>query len=139
MQRRPRHNMQPEDSKTVPGLDQRSLSNSTGIRLEKYRQATETVPVWFQTTAIKKIFDEGSHRVFWFPSAGEGTGYPLQCSSASLVAQMAKNLPAMWETWVRSLSWEDLLEKRRATHSSILAWRIPWTVWAMGLQRIRQE
>jgi len=46
---------------------------------------------------------------------------------ASLVAQMIKNLPAMQETWVRSLGWEDLLEKGMATHSSILAWRIPWT------------
>ena len=61
-------------------------------------------------------------------SAGEGTGYPLQCSWASLVAQLVKNLPAMRETWIRSLGWEDLLEKGKATHSSILAWRIPWTV-----------
>ena len=44
---------------------------------------------------------------------------------ASLVAQLVKNLPAMWETWVQSLGWEDLLEKGMATHSSILAWRIP--------------
>ena len=44
------------------------------------------------------------------------------------VAQLVKNLPAMWETWVRSLGWEDPLEKGKATHSSILAWRIPWTV-----------
>ena len=43
------------------------------------------------------------------------------------VAQMAMNMPAMQETWVRSLSWEDLLEKGMATNSSILAWRIPWT------------
>ena len=47
---------------------------------------------------------------------------------ASLVAQLVKNLLAMWETWVRSLGWEDPLEKGNATHSSILAWRIPWTV-----------
>ena len=47
---------------------------------------------------------------------------------ASLVAQLVNNLPAMWETWVQSLSWEDPLEKEKATHSSILAWRIPWTV-----------
>ena len=46
---------------------------------------------------------------------------------ASLVAQMVKNLPAVWETWVRSLGWEDLLEKEMATHSSILAWKTPWT------------
>ena len=46
---------------------------------------------------------------------------------ASLVAQLVKNLPAMWETWVRSLGWEDPLEKGKATYSSILAWRISWT------------
>ena len=61
-------------------------------------------------------------------SAGEGIGYPLQCSWASLVVQLVKNLPAMWQTWVRSLGWEDPLEKGKPTHSSILAWRIPWTV-----------
>ena len=47
---------------------------------------------------------------------------------ASLVAQLVKNPPALWVIWVQSLSWEDPLEKRKATHSSILAWRIPWTV-----------
>ena len=46
-------------------------------------------------------------------------------SRGSLVAQLVKNLPAMWETWVLSLGWEDPLEKGKATHSSILAWRIP--------------
>ena len=61
----------------------------------------------------------------WGRSAGEGIGYPLQSSWASLVAQLVKNLPAVWETWVRSLGWEDPLEKGKATHSSILAWRIP--------------
>ena len=54
-------------------------------------------------------------------SAGEGIGYPLQYSWASLVAQLVKNPPAMWETWVRSLGWEDPMEKGKATHSSILA------------------
>ena len=61
-------------------------------------------------------------------SAGEGTGYPLQYSWASLVAQLAKNLPAMWEIWVRSLGREDPLEKGKVIRSSILAWRIPLTV-----------
>ena len=61
-------------------------------------------------------------------SAEEWIGYPLQYSWASLVAQLVKNLPAMQETWVRSLGWEDPLEKGKAIHSSILAWRIPWTV-----------
>ena len=61
-------------------------------------------------------------------SAGEGTGYPLQYSWASLVAQLVRNSPAMQEAWVRSLGWEDPPEKGKATHSSILAWRIPWTL-----------
>ena len=61
-------------------------------------------------------------------SAGKWIGYPLQYSWASLVAQQVKNLPAMQETWVPSLSREDPPEKGKATHSSILAWRIPWTV-----------
>ena len=61
-------------------------------------------------------------------SVGEGIGYRLQYSWASLVAQLVKNLPAVQETWVRSLGWEDPLEKGKATHSSILVWRIPWTV-----------
>ena len=63
---------------------------------------------------------------------------------ASLVVQMVKNLPAMQETWVRSLGQEDPLEKEMATHSSILAWRIPWIaeprrLQSMGLQRVRHD
>ena len=58
-------------------------------------------------------------------SPGEGIGYPLQYSWASFVAQLVKNPPAMWETWVRPLGWEDPLEKGMATHSRILAQRIP--------------
>ena len=60
-------------------------------------------------------------------SPGEGIGYPFQYSWASLVPQTVKNLPAMWEPWVQSLGWEDPLEEGLATHSSILAWKIPWT------------
>ena len=56
-------------------------------------------------------------------------------SEASLVAQIVKNLPAKWETWVPSLGWEDPLEKEMATHSSILAWRIPRTEEPGGLSR----
>ena len=59
-------------------------------------------------------------------SAGEGIGYPLQYSWASSPAQLVKNLCAMWENWVRPLGWEGPLEKGKATHSSTLAWRIPW-------------
>ena len=58
---------------------------------------------------------------------------------ASLEAQMVKNLPAMQETQVQSLGWEGPLEKGKATHSSILAWRIPWTVQSRGLQRVRHD
>ena len=58
----------------------------------------------------------------------EGIDYPLQYPLASLVAQLVTNLPAMKETWIQSLGWEDPLEKGKATYSSILAWRIPWTV-----------
>ena len=58
-------------------------------------------------------------------SPGEGICYPLQYSWASLVDQTVKNVPATWETWVQSLGWEDPLEEGTATHSSILAWRIP--------------
>ena len=55
---------------------------------------------------------------------GKGIGCPLQYSWASLVAHLVKNLPAMWETWVQSLGWEDPLEKGEVTHPSGLAWRI---------------
>ena len=58
---------------------------------------------------------------------------------ASLVAQLVKNPPTMLETWVRPLGWEDPLEKGIATYSSILAWRIPWTVQSMGLQRLGRD
>ena len=55
---------------------------------------------------------------------------------ASFVVQLVKNLPAMRETWVRSLGWDNPLEKGKATHSSILAWRIPWSIQSVGSQRV---
>ena len=63
---------------------------------------------------------------------------------ASLVTQTIRNLPALWETQVRSLGWDDSLEKGTATHSSILAWRIPWieepgVLQSMGLQRVGHD
>ena len=61
----------------------------------------------------------------WVVPPGERIGYPLQDSWASLVAQMEKDQPAVWETWVRFLDWEDPLEEGMATHSNILIWRIP--------------
>ena len=55
---------------------------------------------------------------------GEGIGYPFQYSWVSLVAQLVKKSPTMWETWIQPLGWEDPLEKGKTIHSSILAWRI---------------
>ena len=77
------------------------------------------------------------------PGLGRSTveviGYPLQYSWASLVAQLVKNPSAVQKTWVRSLSWEDPLEKGKATHSDILAWRIPWTLQSMESQRVGHD
>ena len=69
-----------------------------------------------------------SEQVSQCPVSQELLGLTALSHRASLVAQLVKNPPAMWETWVPSLGWEDPLEKGKATHSSILAWRIPWTV-----------
>ena len=70
-----------------------------------------------------------SRQEYWsglpFPSPGDLPDPGIEPQS-SLVAQMVKNPPAMWEAWVQSLGWEDPLEEEMATHSSILAWRIPW-------------
>ena len=66
-------------------------------------------------------------------SSREGIGYPFQYSWDSLVDQMVKTVCVMWETWVQLLGWEDPLEKGIATHSSILAWRIPRTEKSGGL------
>ena len=71
-------------------------------------------------------------------------GWALNIIGASLVTQMVKNLPAMWETWVRSLGQEDPVDKGMATHPSILAWKIPWTeepgrLQSIGSQRVRHD
>ena len=85
-------------------------------------------------------------------SPGEGIGYLLQYFWASLFSQMIKNPPAIWETWISSLSWEDLLEEGMATHSG-MAWQptpvflpgeLPWTeepagLQSMGSQRVRHD
>ena len=81
-------------------------------------------------SSVGKESDSNAGDPALIPGSGrspeEGIGYPLHYSGASLVAQLVKNPPTMWETWVQSLGWEDPLEKGKATHSSILAWRIPW-------------
>ena len=75
-------------------------------------------PPAMQETPVR--FDSWVGKIHW-----RRDSYPLQYSRASLVAQLVKNLPTMREIWVRSLGWKDPLEKGKATHSSILAWRIP--------------
>ena len=71
-------------------------------------------------------------------STVEGIGYPLQYSWTSFVTQQVNNLLAVQETWVRSLSWEDPLDKGKATHSTILAWEIPWIpkIASLGPQKL---
>ena len=71
-------------------------------------------------------------------SPGEGIGYPLQYSWASLVAQMIKIPSEMLETCIRSLGWEDPLEEGMATHSNMLVWRIIWTEELGGLQSVHR-
>ena len=89
-------------------------------QLVKNLLAMQETPVWF---------------LGWKDPLEKGIGYPLLCSLASLVAQMVKNPPAMQETWVWSLSREDPLEEGMATHSSILAWRIPRDRGALALSQ----
>ena len=77
-------------------------------------------------------------------SPGEGIGYPLQYFWAFPVTQMVKNPPAMWETWIPFLGWEDPLEEGMATHSSFLAWKTPWSEkpgrpQSMGSQRVEHD
>ena len=77
-------------------------------------------------------------------SPGKGVGYPFQYSWASLVAKTVKNPPAMQETWFRSLGWKDSLEEGMATHSSILAWKIPmdskaWRATVLGAPKDTAE
>ena len=110
-----------------------SVEHPFNLRVQGSSPCLGTTFLWgFPGSSAGKEFTCNAGEPSWIlgsgRSAGEGIGYPLQCSWASLVAQLVKNPPAMRETWVRSLGWEDPLEKGMATHSSILAWGIPWTV-----------
>ena len=94
----------------------------------------------FEAPAVVKVFPDSSAGKESTCNAGdpgsipgsgrspvEGIVYSLQYSWASLMAQTVKNTPALQETWVPSLGWEDPLEQGKATHSSVLTWKIPWT------------
>ena len=98
-------------------------------------------PLRSQTHSIRIIGFSWNRRTLNFV---EAFMFKFIKTQASLVVQMVKNLPIMQETWVWSLGWEDPLEKEIGTHSSILAWRIPWTeesggLQSMGLQRVRHD
>ena len=97
----------------VAGIPQSGLWHHTSV----------TLSVVFLTHCISTVLRIAYYVDSWWPRA-------------SLVTQQVKNLPAMLETWVRSLGWEDPLEKGKATHSSVLAWRIPCIVWSKGWQRV---
>ena len=90
--------------------------------------------VWFNSPLITtnglKACTTGYHFPGWWSFIQKFSIYPFQYSWPSPVAQLVKNPPAIPETWVRSLGWEDPLEKGTATHSSILAWRIPQIVYS---------
>ena len=101
-------------------FSQSSLSLSLCLSLSLYRDST-------------KIKWNGLHTLFLCRH------YLFIKPTLSLVAQLVKNPPAMWETWVWSLGWEDPLEKGKAIVSSILAWKIPWTVQSMGSQRVGHD
>ena len=89
-------------------------------------EGTSAEGVPYSSVGMESACNAGDPRSI--PESGrfaEGIGYPLQCCWVSLVAELVKNLPTMQETWFRSLGWEDPLEKGKATHYRILAWRIP--------------
>ena len=92
--------------------------------------------IYFCFTDYTKAFEWADDCKLW-EIFRDGNTEPLYL--ASLVAQLVKNPPAVRESWVRSLGWEDPLEKGKATHSRILAWRIPWSIQSMGSQRVRHK
>ena len=113
-----------EDLGLIPGLG-RSPGEAKGYSLQ-YSGLENSMNcivhgVAKSQTRLKRLSTQG-------PSVLSTANIACACFWASLVAQLVKNLPAMRETWVQSLSWEDPLKKGKTTHSSILAWRIPWTI-----------
>ena len=120
---------------TIVFLPDKGVGGSTGFPGNYYDSATDLLWLcnWFlfkEAEAVKHFYMESWCQSFYLKPQWAETYLlqPLHLIGAFLVAQLVKRPPAMWETWVRSLSEEDLLEKGKATHFSILAWRIPWTV-----------
>ena len=108
-----------------PGwLKEKTNTQSKKWKRRNYNQYYREYSVMFIREYVQKICSNVHKRMLWI----------VIC--AFLVARLVKNPPAMPETWILSLGWEDPLEKGKATHSSILAWRIPWMVKFMGSQRV---
>ena len=105
-----------------------SSPSPSAFNLSQHQGLFQWVSSLHQVVKVLECNVEDPSLIPWLEgSLGEGKGYPFLYSWASLVAQLVKNLPTMWETWVQSLGWEDPLEKGTATHSSVFAWRIPRT------------
>ena len=113
-------------------LTRRGITLPTNVHIVK-AMVFSIVMHGCKSCTIKKIW-ASKNWCFWTVVLEKTLESPLDSKRASLVAQRLKRLPAMWETWVLSLGREDPLEKEMATHSSILAWRIPWTEEPGGLQ-----
>ena len=103
---------QPDSNSCLPNAEDHTLNRPTRLPSSNFTGSKNSAYLLPQT---KSDMDRCSKNI------------QLGCVFASLVAQLVKNLPAMQETWVQSLGWEYPLGKGKATHSSILAWRIPWT------------
>ena len=100
-------------------------------------QSNEAILFYFTRNLVSKI--QFQHHWDIVTYSTDIYGMPSKYARASLVAQLVKNPPAMQETWIRSLGWEDPLEKGKTTHSSILAWRIARTIQSMGSQRVGHD
>ena len=120
---------------------EQQIANISWI-IEKARKFQKNI--YFCFIDYAKAFDCMDHNKLWKILNEMGIPDHLTRLQASLVAQTVKRLPTMWETRVRSLGWEDPLEKEMATHSSTLAWKIPWTeepgrLQSMGSQRVGHD
>ena len=131
-----------DDTTLVAESEEETKSLSMKVR-EKSEKTDFKLNMGFFDSSVGKEFpcnegDPGSV-TGWGRFTEEGIGYPLQYSWASLVAQLAKNLPAIRETWVQSLHWEDPLEKGKATYSGIFAWEFHGLCSPMGSQTVRHS
>ena len=116
----------------IPGQEIRSHMTQLSIcvpQLKILRATMKRTHILYTTLCLDKDLEQPKKKPNFFKEVSCKYNLPTNKTTwASLVAQLVKNLPVIRETWVRSLGWEDPLQKRKATHSSILAWRIPWTV-----------